>query len=81
MVVRGDPPPARGQPNTHFMEDQQQTKLNCRTVRRTGSISYFMLTRGKAFFEQGQQRQRSIGALRRCAKALGFRLERETVAV
>ena len=40
MVVTGDPLPARGQPSTRqFMEDQQPTKPNCKSVRPTGSIS------------------------------------------
>jgi hypothetical protein len=41
---------------------------------------YFMLTRGEAFVDQGQQRyeeqqrQRSIAALKRRAAALGFQI-------
>ncbi len=42
---------------------------------------YFMLTRGEAYVDQGQQRyeelqrQRSIAALKRRAAALGFKVE------
>jgi hypothetical protein len=41
---------------------------------------YFMLTRGEAFVDQGQQRyeeqqrQRSVAALRRRAAALGYQI-------
>jgi len=41
---------------------------------------YFMLTRGEAFVDEGQQRyeqqqrQRSVAALKRRAAALGFQL-------
>ena len=44
-------------------------------------LVYFMLTRGEAFVDQGQQRyeeqqrQRSIGALKRRAAALGFQIK------
>jgi len=47
---------------------------------------YFMLTRGEAFVDQGQQRyeeqqqQRSVAALKRRAATLGFRLEPATEA-
>ena len=43
-------------------------------------MMYFMLTRGEAFVDQGQQhyeeqqRQRSIAALKRRAAALGFQV-------
>jgi hypothetical protein len=46
---------------------------------------YFMLTRGEAFVDHGQQRyeeqqrQRSIAALKRRAAALGFQLNPATV--
>jgi exodeoxyribonuclease III len=40
MVVTGDPPPGRGQPATqNSREVQHHTKPNCKSVRRTGSIS------------------------------------------
>ena len=47
---------------------------------------YFMLTRGEAFVDQGQQyyeeqqRQRSIAALKRRAAALGFQVNPVAVA-
>ena len=48
---------------------------------------YFMLTRGEAFVDKGQQhyeeqqRQRSIAALKRRAAALGFQLSASSVAI
>ncbi|MGF6789754.1 hypothetical protein OKW27_004067 [Paraburkholderia sp. 35.1] len=42
MVVRGDPPPARGQPATQrLMEARSHQIAGCKSVRRTGSISDF----------------------------------------
>jgi transposase len=37
-------------------------------------MMYFMLTRGETFVDQGQQRERSIAALKRRAAALGFHI-------
>ncbi len=40
MVVTGDPPPARGQPATQpYREVPQRIRLNCKSIRRTGSTS------------------------------------------
>jgi transposase len=55
-------------------------KANTATAHKLARMVYFMLTRGEAFVDQGQQRyeeqqrQRSIAALRRRAAALGFQL-------
>jgi hypothetical protein len=59
-------------------------RLNTSSTQDRGAAArmvYFMLTRGEAFVDQGQQRyeeqqrQRSIAALRRRASALGFQLQ------
>jgi len=53
---------------------------NTATAHKLARMVYFMLTRGEAFVDQGQQRyeqqqrQRSIAALKRRAAALGFKL-------
>ena len=53
---------------------------NTATAHKLARMVYFMLTRGEAFVDQGQQRyeeqqrQRSIAALRRRAAALGFEI-------
>jgi transposase len=53
---------------------------NTATAHKLARMVYFMLTRGEAFVDQGQQRyaeqqrQRSIAALKRRAAALGFEL-------
>ena len=50
------------------------------TAHKLVRMVYFMLTRGEAFVDQGQQqyeerqRQRSIAALKRGAAALGFQI-------
>jgi len=55
-------------------------KANTATAHKLARMVYFMLTRGEAFVDQGQQRyeeqqrQRSIAALRRRAAALGFQV-------
>ena len=55
-------------------------RANTATAHKIARMVYFMLTRGEAFVEQGQQRyeeqqrQRSVAALRRRASALGFTL-------
>ena len=55
-------------------------KANTATAHKLARMVYFMLTRGEAFVDQGQQRyeeqqrQRSIAALRRRATALGFQI-------
>ena len=52
-------------------------RANTAVAHKLARLVYFMLTRGEAFVDQGQQlyeeqqRQRSIGALKRRAKALG----------
>jgi transposase len=56
-------------------------KANTATAHKLARMVYFMLTRGEAFVDQGQQRyeeqqrERSIAALKRRAAALGFRLD------
>jgi len=53
-------------------------RANTATAHKLARMEYFMLTRGEAFVDQGQQRyeeqqrERSIAALKRCAAALGF---------
>lgn len=53
-------------------------RANTATAHKLARMLYFMLTRGEAFVDQGQQRyeeqqrQRSIAALKRRATALGF---------
>lgn len=55
-------------------------RANAATAHKLARMVYFMLTRGEAFVEQGQQRyeeqqrQRSVAALKRRAAALGFDL-------
>lgn len=55
-------------------------RANTATAHKLARMVYFMLTRGEAFVDQGQQRyeeqqrQRSIAALKRRAGALGFQL-------
>ena len=50
------------------------------TAHKLARRVYFMLTRGEAFVDQGQQRydeqqrERSIAALKRRAAALGFQI-------
>jgi hypothetical protein len=56
-------------------------RANTAVAHKLARMVYFMLTRGEAFVDQGQQRyeeqqrQRSIAALRRRATALGFQLQ------
>lgn len=53
-------------------------RANTATAHKLARMVYFMLTRGEAFVDQGQQRyeeqqhQRSVAALKRRAAALGF---------
>jgi hypothetical protein len=55
-------------------------RANTATAHKLARMVYFMLTRGEAFVDQGQQRyedqqrQRSIAALKRRAATLGFDL-------
>jgi transposase len=55
-------------------------RANTATAHKLARMVYFMLTRGEAFVDQGQQRyeeqqrQRSVAALKRRAAALGFQL-------
>ena len=55
-------------------------RANTAVAHKLARMVYFMLTRGEAFVDQGQQRyeeqqrQRSIEALRRRATALGFQI-------
>jgi hypothetical protein len=56
-------------------------RANTAVAHKLARMVYFMLTRGEAFVDQGQQRyeeqqrQRSISALKRRASALGFQLQ------
>ena len=62
-------------------------RANSATAHKLARMVYFMLTRGEAFVEQGQQRyeqqqrQRSVAALKRRAAALGFDLSPAAAAV
>jgi transposase len=55
-------------------------RANTATAHKLARMVYFMLTRGEAFVDQGQQRyeeqqrQRSVAALKRRAAAMGFNL-------
>jgi hypothetical protein len=55
-------------------------RANTAVAHKLARMVYFMLTRGEAFVDQGQQRyeeqqrRRSIAALRRRATALGFQI-------
>jgi hypothetical protein len=55
-------------------------RANTAVAHKLARMVYFMLTRGEAFVDQGQQRyedqqrQRSIQALRRRVSALGFEI-------
>ena len=55
-------------------------RANTATAHKLERMVYFMLTRGEAFVDQGQQhyeeqqRQRSVAALKRRAAALGFQI-------
>lgn len=61
-------------------------RANTATAHKLARMVYFMLTRGEAFVDQGQQRyeeqqrQRSIAALKRRATALGFQINPAPVA-
>jgi len=61
-------------------------RANTAVAHKLARMVYFMLTRGEAFVDQGQQhyeeqqRQRSIAALKRRATALGFQLHPVAVA-
>ena len=56
-------------------------KANTATAHKLARMIYFMLTRGEAFVDQGQQRyeeqqrERSVAALKRRAARLGFQLQ------
>lgn len=62
------------------MRPDGQAKANTATAHKLARMVYFMLTRGEAFVDQGQQRdeeqqrQRSIAALKCRAAALGFQI-------
>jgi transposase len=55
-------------------------RANTATAHKLARMVYFMLTRGEAFVDEGQQRyeaqqrERSVAALKRRAAALGFQL-------
>ncbi|HSV78232.1 MAG TPA: IS110 family transposase, partial [Ramlibacter sp.] len=56
-------------------------RANTAAAHKLARMVYFMLTRGEAFVDQGQnqyeeqQRQRSVAALKRRAAALGFNVQ------
>lgn len=63
------------------MQSRMDTaEANTATAHKLARLFYFMLTRGEAFVDQGQQRyeqqqrERSVAALKRRAAALGFNL-------
>ncbi|MCK2097414.1 hypothetical protein MX653_15755, partial [Thauera aromatica] len=55
-------------------------RANTATAHKLARLVYFMLTRGEAFVDEGQQRyeeqqrERSIAALKRRAATLGFQI-------
>lgn len=55
-------------------------RVNTATAHKLARMVYFMLTRGEAYVDQGQQRyeeqqrQGSLAALKRRAAALGFQI-------
>ena len=55
-------------------------RANTATAHKLARMVFFMLTRGEAYVDQGQQhydeqqRQRSVAALQRRAAALGFKI-------
>lgn len=59
---------------------RDKPRANTATAHKLARMVYFMLTRGEAFVDQGQQRyeqqqrERSIAALKRRAEALGFQI-------
>lgn len=61
-------------------------RANTAVAHKLARLVYFMLARGEAFVDQGQQRyeeqsrQRSVAALKRGAAALGFQLNPMAVA-
>ena len=61
-------------------------RANTATAHKLARMVYFMLTRGEAFVDEGQQRyeeqqrERSVAALKRRAAALGFQLNPVGVA-
>jgi transposase len=61
-------------------------RANTATAHKLARRVYFMLTRGEAFVDQGQQRyeeqqrERGIAALKRRAAALGFQINPTAVA-
>ena len=62
----------------HLCGRMDKPRANTATAHKLARMVYFMLTRGEAFVDQGQQhyeaqqRQRSVAALKRRATALGF---------
>ncbi len=60
-------------------------RANTATAHKLARMVYFMLTRGEAFVDEGQQRyeeqqrERSIAALKRRAAALGFQINPTSV--
>lgn len=61
-------------------------RANTATAHKLARLAYFMLTRGEAYVDEGQQRyeelqrQRSVAALKRRAAALGFHLQQMPIA-
>src|SRR4029077_21291669 len=61
-------------------------RANTAVAHKLARMVYFMLTRGEAFVDKGQQqyeeqqRQRSVAALKRRAAALGFEIRPNSVS-
>lgn len=61
-------------------------RANTATAHKLARMAYFMLTRGEAYVDRGQQhyeelqRQRSIAALKRRAATLGFQVQQMPIA-
>ncbi len=72
--------PALGAFYRRLRSRMDKPRANTATAHKLARMVYFMLTRGQAFVDEGQQRyeeqqrQRSVAALKRRAAALGFQL-------
>ncbi len=78
--------PALGAFYRRLCARMDKPRANTAVAHKLARMVYFMLTRGEAFVDQGQQhyeeqqRQRSIAALQHRATALGFQLNPVPVA-
>ena len=65
---------------------KDKPRANTAVAHKLARMVYYMLTRGEAFVDKGQQhyeeqqRQRSIAALKRRAAALGFEISANSVS-